>query len=118
MPDANFALLDDRGVLAVSGADNRVFLQGLVSNDIDKVGPARARYAALLTAQGKYLHDFMTIEAGEAIWLEAEAGRLGDLKRRLSTLPAAGKGGARREARARRGGDLWRSRPRRDRTFR
>lgn len=84
MPDANFALLDDRGVLAVSGADNRVFLQGLVSNDIDKVGPARARYAALLTAQGKYLHDFMTIEAGEAIWLEAEAGRLGDLKRRLS----------------------------------
>lgn len=84
MPDANFALLDDRGVLAVSGADNRVFLQGLVSNDIDKVGPARARYAALLTAQGKYLHDFMTIEAGEAIWLEAEASRLGDLKRRLS----------------------------------
>ena len=84
MPDANFALLDDRGVLAVSGADNRVFLQGLVSNDIEKVGPARARYAALLTAQGKYLHDFMMIEAGEAIWLEAEAGRLGDLKRRLS----------------------------------
>jgi folate-binding protein YgfZ len=84
MPDASFALLDDRGVLAVSGADNRVFLQGLVSNDVEKVGPARAGYAALLTAQGKYLHDFMTIEAGEAIWLEAEAGRLGDLKRRLS----------------------------------
>ncbi len=84
MPDARFALLDDRGILAVSGADRRVFLQGLVSNDVEKVGPADARYAALLTAQGKYLHDFMMIEFSGAVWLEAEAGRLRDLKRRLS----------------------------------
>jgi len=84
MADASFALLDDRGVLAISGPDRRSFLQGLVSNDADKVGPAQARYAALLTAQGKYLHDFTMIEVGSAIWLEAEAGRLGDLKRRLS----------------------------------
>ena len=84
MPDACFSLLDDRGVFAVSGADRRGFLQGLVSNDVDKVGPEQARYAALLTAQGKYLHDFMMIEFGEAIWLDAEAGRLSDLKRRLS----------------------------------
>jgi folate-binding protein YgfZ len=84
MPEASFALLDDRGVLAVSGADRRSFLQGLVSNDVEKVGPAQARFAALLTAQGKYLHDFMMIEFDEALWLEAEAGRLGGLRRRLS----------------------------------
>jgi tRNA-modifying protein YgfZ len=84
MPEASLALLDDRGILAVSGADRRIFLQGLVSNDVDKVGPEQARYAALLTAQGKYLHDFMMIEFGEAIWLDAEAGRLSDLRRRLS----------------------------------
>jgi len=84
MPEASFALLDDRGVLAVSGADRRSFLQGLVSNDVEKVGPAQARFAALLTAQGKYLHDFMMIEFDEALWLEAEARRLGDLRRRLS----------------------------------
>jgi tRNA-modifying protein YgfZ len=84
MPDANFAVLDDRGVLAVSGADRQAFLQGLVSNDVEKVGPAQARYAAMLTAQGRYLHDFMMIEVGAAIWLEAEGDRLGDLKRRLS----------------------------------
>jgi folate-binding protein YgfZ len=84
MPDARFSLLDDRGVFAVSGADRRGFLQGLVSNDVDKVGREQARYAALLTAQGKYLYDFMMIEFGEAIWLDAEAGRLSDLKGRLS----------------------------------
>jgi hypothetical protein len=84
MADANFVLLDVRGILAVSGPDRRPFLQGLVSNDVDKVSPTAARYAALLTAQGKYLHDFMMVEAGESIWLDAEAARLGDLKRRLS----------------------------------
>ena len=84
MADARFALLDDRGILAVGGADRRGFLQGLVSNDVDKVGPAQARYAALLTAQGKYLHDFMMVERDEAILLDAEAARLADLKRRLS----------------------------------
>jgi folate-binding protein YgfZ len=84
MADACFVLLDDRGVLAVSGADRRAFLQGLVSNDVDKVGPRQARYAALLTAQGKYLHDFMMAQGSETILLDAEARRLADLKRRLS----------------------------------
>jgi folate-binding protein YgfZ len=84
MADADFALLDDRGILAVSGADRRPFLQGLVSNDVDKMGPKQARYAALLTAQGRYLHDFLMIEAEGAIWLDAEARRLADLRRRLS----------------------------------
>jgi tRNA-modifying protein YgfZ len=84
MADAYFVLLNDRGVLAVGGPDRRAFLQGLVSNDVDKVGPDQARYAALLTAQGKYLHDFMMVEAAETILLDAEAQRLADLKRRLS----------------------------------
>ena len=84
MTDARYVLLDDRGILAVGGPDRRTFLQGLVSNDVDQVGPAQARYAALLTPQGKYLHDFMMIELDAALLLDGEAGRLGDLKRRLS----------------------------------
>src|SRR5215468_5019783 len=84
MNDGSFVLLQDRGVLTVSGPDRLPFLQGLVSNDIERVTRDTAYYAALLTAQGKYLHDFVMVEAGESIWLETEAARLGDLKRRLS----------------------------------
>ena len=84
MAEARFVALDGRGILAVSGADRRDFLQGLVSNDVEKVMPDRAVYAALLTAQGKYLHDFIMGASGDAIWLDAEAARLGDLKRRLT----------------------------------
>jgi folate-binding protein YgfZ len=68
----------------VAGPDRRAFLQGVVSNDVEKVAPDRALYAALLTAQGKYLHDFIMAASGETIWLDAEAARLADLKRRLS----------------------------------
>ena len=84
MGQASFVVLEDRGVLAVSGPDRTGFLQGLVSNDVDKIAADRALYAALLTAQGKYLHDFIMAAADEAIWLDAEAARLADLKRRLS----------------------------------
>jgi hypothetical protein len=82
-PAAAYVLLDDRGLLAVGGADRRAFLQGLVSNDVDKVARDRAIYAALLTPQGKYLHDFFVAELGETLYLDAEAARLDDLGRRL-----------------------------------
>ena len=84
MSDSRFAVLEARGVLAIAGPDRAGFLQGLVSNDTTRIGRERAVYAALLTPQGKYLHDFIMVEAGEAIWLDCEAARLSDLKRRLS----------------------------------
>ena len=84
MAQANFVLLEDRGILAVSGPDRQNFLQGLVSNDVMRVVPERAGYAALLTAQGKYLHDFVMIECQDAIWIDAERERLTDLRRRLA----------------------------------
>jgi len=83
MPAAQFTLLQDRGILAVTGDDRASFLQGLVSNDTSKLGGG-ALYAALLTAQGKYLHDFIMVERDGVIWLDTEAARLPDLRRRLS----------------------------------
>jgi len=75
--------LDDRAVLRLSGPDRVAFLQGLVSNDVEKLTPERALWAALLTPQGKYLHDFFLVDEGETILLEGEAARLADLQRRL-----------------------------------
>ena len=84
MTKRRFVVLEDRGVLAIDGDDRASFLQGLVSNDTARISHERAIYAALLTAQGKYLHDFMLAEIGGTIWLDGEAARLADLKRRLS----------------------------------
>jgi folate-binding protein YgfZ len=57
------ALLPDRGVVKVAGDDARRFLNGLVTNDADKVAPGRPHFAALLTPQGKIIVDFVIAEA-------------------------------------------------------
>lgn len=84
MAKSRFAFLDDRGVLSVRGPDARAFLQGIVTNDVDKVTPDSAIYAALLTPQGKYLFDFFIAAHGDDLLLDAEAARLSDLAKRLT----------------------------------
>ncbi|MGP1395378.1 MAG: CAF17-like 4Fe-4S cluster assembly/insertion protein YgfZ [Inquilinaceae bacterium] len=79
----SFCWLPGRGVLTVGGEDRVAFLQGLVSNDVTKAAPDRALYAALLTAQGKFLHDFFIVDHGDALLLEVARDRLPDLRRRL-----------------------------------
>ena len=84
MSAISYALLKDRGVIAVTGPDNRAFLQGLVSNDMEAVSPGRAGWTAFLTAQGKYLHDFFVAEAADGtLLLDGEKARRDDLMRRL-----------------------------------
>jgi folate-binding protein YgfZ len=86
LPSEPLALADEsRGVLALSGEEARTFLQGLVTNDVMRVGPDRAIWAALLTPQGRYLHDFFIAQGPDgALWLDCEAERRQDLMRRLT----------------------------------
>jgi folate-binding protein YgfZ len=78
------ARLPGRAVVAVAGPDARAFLQNLVSNDVDRVAPDRAIWAALLTPQGKYLFDFFIAEADGRLLLDCEAARREALLKRLS----------------------------------
>jgi folate-binding protein YgfZ len=56
------ALLPDRGVVKVAGDDARTFLNGLVTTDMKTLAPGQARFAALLTPQGKIVADFIVAE--------------------------------------------------------
>lgn len=84
MADIRFTVLEHRGLLTIAGEDRRAFLQGLVSNDVTKATADHAVWAALLTPQGKFLHEFFIVEMGETLFLEAEQARLDDLKTRLA----------------------------------
>src|SRR3978361_1139014 len=57
------AFLPDRGVVKVSGADARDFLNGLVTTDVTLLRPGLGRFGALLTPQGKITADFLITEA-------------------------------------------------------
>lgn len=77
--------LADRAVIRLSpleeGEDVRGFLQGLVTNDV--AGPLPV-WAALLTAQGKVIADFLVWVDGEDLLLDCEAGGAEALAKRLS----------------------------------
>jgi len=60
------ALLPDRGVVKVAGNDAAKFLNGLVTTDVGAVAPSSARFAALLTPQGKIIADFIVVMADPA----------------------------------------------------
>lgn len=82
--DKVFVRLEQRAILEVGGEDRRAFLQGLVSNDMNRVAGDRAVYAALLTPQGKFLYDLFVVELADAFLVEAEAARLEELRKKLS----------------------------------
>jgi folate-binding protein YgfZ len=77
-------LLSERGILALTGKDRKLFLQGLMTNDISLLTPSHSLYSALLTPQGKILHDFFLIEEGETILLETQKAQIDLLKKRLN----------------------------------
>src|SRR5215467_551661 len=76
--------LKDRAVIALEGAEARSFLQGLVTNDIDRLAPGSGLYAALLTPQGKILFDFLVVEGDGAILIDCAATSRDALVKRLS----------------------------------
>jgi tRNA-modifying protein YgfZ len=57
------ALLPDRGVVTADGEAASDFLNGLLTADIGKVAPETARFAALLTPQGKIIADCIVAKA-------------------------------------------------------
>lgn len=68
-----------RQIIRVTGDDRLAFLQGLVSNDVNRA-PC---WAALLTPQGKYLADFLIVPEGDALLIDVDARLADDLVRRL-----------------------------------
>ena len=80
-------LLADRGVLRVSGPHCECFLQDLVSNDVTTLLVGEARYAALLTPQGKILFDMIIIaiedNGARAFLLDCPRDQAADLAKRL-----------------------------------
>jgi folate-binding protein YgfZ len=80
----HYSTLAHRALVAVRGDDRGTFLQGLVSNDVRRVEAGLAAWAAFLTPQGKFLHEFFMFTLSNAIWLECERDRRDDLIARLS----------------------------------
>jgi folate-binding protein YgfZ len=89
MPSA-IARLSSRAVISVTGDDWRSFLQGLLTQDVESLAPGELRFAALLTPQGRLIHDLFLLgrpkdEGDDGCWIDVQADQRADLLRRLTT---------------------------------
>jgi len=84
MNDCQIAELTDRGVIRVAGPDGPGFLQGLVTNDIERATDGAAVYTGLLTPQGKILFDFFLARDGDGFLLDCAKPVVADLVKRLT----------------------------------
>jgi folate-binding protein YgfZ len=76
--------LDHRRVIAVDGEDRVSFLQGLVSQDMERAAPGVALWSAVLTPQGKWLAEFFVFSDGARLLLDVEAAQQEMIATRLS----------------------------------
>ena len=82
------AILPERSVVRLSGADAAHFLNNLVTSEVENLKPNEARFAALLTPQGKILFDFFVVacapEEGGGFVLDVPRALADDFVQRLN----------------------------------
>src|SRR3989304_2388226 len=66
--------LSHHGKLRMSGKEHLKFLQGMVTNDVMKLGEGKGLYATLLTVKGKMVADMRIYREKESVLLELEPG--------------------------------------------
>ena len=65
-------LLEDRGLISITGEDTKNFLQNIITNDIEKVSFSSSIFSALFTPQGKYLFEFFLIQSKNGYFLDCD----------------------------------------------
>ncbi len=76
--------LSDRTIIRIAGDDRRDFLQGLITQDIERLSSQAAIFSALLTPQGKILFDFMIAEHNDAFLIDCDKTTAPALVKRLT----------------------------------
>jgi folate-binding protein YgfZ len=69
----------ERGKLALSGPDAKRFLQGQVTNDVERLSEGEGCYAAFLTPKGKMLGDVRILDVSRELLLDTERVALQEL---------------------------------------
>ena len=84
MKKEEIIILDDRGLISITGDDAKEYLQNIITNDIEKVDHSNSIFSALLSPQGKYLHEFFIISSNNGFFLDCSNKSIEDLIEHLS----------------------------------
>jgi len=84
MKKDQITILEDRGIISVSGKDAKDFLQNIISNDVDKVSKTSSIFSAIFTPQGKYLYEFFMVKLDNGYLLDCDNNFTNDIINHLS----------------------------------
>lgn len=76
--------LSDRAVVQLSGSDRIDFLQNLVTQNVAQIPQGGCVMAALLTPQGKLLHDFLIHAENDCFYIDCAEAQAEALSKRLA----------------------------------
>jgi tRNA-modifying protein YgfZ len=77
-------ILPGRSVFRISGSDAREWLQGLITNDVEKIDETTGIFTALLSPQGKILFDFFVYGLNGDYLVDCEGTQEAAVVKRLS----------------------------------
>jgi folate-binding protein YgfZ len=75
---------EERSVLRVEGPEAKLFLQGILTCDVEAVSADSAGYGALLTPQGKILFDVFIYESPNGLFIDCATSQMAELLKRLN----------------------------------
>lgn len=70
MTTNNYVNLTESKFISICGDDTKDFLQGIITNDINKCSEKKPIYSCLLTPQGKFISDFFIIKRNKDYLIE------------------------------------------------
>ena len=76
--------LKKKSIICIEGKDATTFIQGIITNNTNKLKINRVIYSTLLSPQGKLLHDFFLFKDMEKIYLDAPRYNINKLKEKLN----------------------------------
>tara|TARA_B100000686_G_C16718973_1_gene933737 strand:+ start:140 stop:991 length:852 start_codon:yes stop_codon:yes gene_type:complete len=76
--------LKKKSIICIEGKDSTSFLQGIITNNTNKIKTNRVIYSTLLSPQGKLLHDFFLFTDMGKIYLDAPKHNINKLKEKLN----------------------------------
>ncbi len=76
-------ILEDRGIIYISGSDTFNYLQNIISNDLNKVTDTQSCFSYLLTPQGKYLFEFIVVKHKNGYFLDCPKYQIENLYKQL-----------------------------------
>ena len=77
------SILNNRSVIKISGKDSLLFLNNIITNDLEKINNEELFITTLLSPQGKILFDFFVVKNEDYFLIECSKKQLNDLINKL-----------------------------------